>query len=62
MKEEALLRHTADKIKNWLTQDMLVFLISPTPEDTVRMKHLLAGYNLPVQILPADSPLLTTHQ
>ncbi len=60
VKEEALLRHTADKIKNWLKQDMLVFFISPTPEDTARMKHLLAGYNLPVRILPADSPLLTT--
>ncbi len=60
VKEEALLRHTADKIQNWLAQGKTVFFISPTPEDTARMKHLLAGYNLPVRILPADIPLLTT--
>ncbi len=59
VKEEALLRHTADKIQNWLAQGKTVFFISPTPEDTTRMKHLLAGYNLPVRMLPADSPLLT---
>ena len=60
VKEEALLRSTADNIKNWMAEGMLVCLISPTPEDTARMKHLLAGYNLPVQIEPSDTPLLTT--
>ncbi|MRR17147.1 MAG: transcription-repair coupling factor [Deltaproteobacteria bacterium] len=58
VKEEALLRHTADKIKTWLAQGLTVFFISPTPEDTARMKHLLAGYQLPLHALPADSHLL----
>ena len=58
VKEEALLRRTANKIKNWLASGMTVFFISPTPEDTTRMQHLLTGYDLPVRILPADSPLL----
>jgi len=60
VKEEALLRGTADKIKKWMAEGMLVFLISPTPEDTVRIKHLLAGYDLPVQLLPPETQLLTT--
>ncbi|MHB8136839.1 MAG: transcription-repair coupling factor [Smithellaceae bacterium] len=59
VKEEAILRLTADKIKNWLAEGLLVFLLSPTPEDTTRLKHLLAGYDLPAQILPADTRLLT---
>ena len=58
VKEEAILRHTADKIKTWLSSGLKVFFISPTPEDTLRIKHLLTGYNLPVQILPAESHLL----
>ncbi len=58
VKEEALLRHTADKIKTWLASGTTVFFISPTPEDTVRLKHLLTGYQLPIQLLPADSHLL----
>ncbi len=58
VKEEALLRQTADKIKNWLAGDIRVFLISPTPEDVTRMKHLLAGYHLPVQVLPPGARLL----
>ncbi|MEE9910532.1 MAG: transcription-repair coupling factor [Deltaproteobacteria bacterium] len=62
VKEEALLRHTADKIKNWLARGMTVFFISPTPEDTTRMRHLLMGYHLPVQLLPADSRLLDVIQ
>ena len=60
VKEEALLRRTADKIKIWLASGMSVFFISPTPEDTARMQHLLTGYHLPVRILPADGHLLTT--
>ena len=60
VKEEALLRQTAEKIKHWLAQDMRVFLISPTPEDVTRMKHLLAGYALPVQIPHPDTRLLET--
>ena len=59
VKEEALLRLTADKIKNRLASGMSVFFISPTPEDTARMGHLLTGYGLPVRILPAEGPLLT---
>jgi len=58
VKEETLLRQTADKIKHWLAEDIRVFLISPTPEDVTRMKHLLAGYHLPVQVLPPGTRLL----
>ena len=60
VKEEALLRQTAAKIKDWLGQERPVFFLSPTPEDTTRMKHLLAGYHLPVQLLAAQDGLLET--
>jgi len=60
LKEEALLRRTSDRIKSWLARGLLVFVISPTPEDTQRMKHLLSGYDLPVETLPADGHLLAT--
>jgi len=39
---------------------MAVFFISPTPEDTARMHHLLAGYDLPARIVPAQTRLLDT--
>ena len=58
VKEEALLRNTADKIKQWLSGHMTVFLFSPTPEDNARITHLLAGYDLHVQILPTGTQLL----
>ncbi len=60
VKEEALLRNTADKIKQWLSGHMTVFLFSPTPEDNVRITHLLAGYDLHVQSLPSGTQLLET--
>ncbi len=50
IKEDALLRQTVEKMKNWLTDGMLIFFLSPTPEDFHRMKHLLLSYDLPVQI------------
>ncbi len=58
IKEEALLRRTAGQIRQWLAEGIKVFFISPTPEDATRMKHLLAGYDLPVQVLAKDTPLL----
>ncbi len=60
VKEEALLRNTANKIKQWLPGQMTVFLFSPTPEDNLRIAHLFAGYDLHVQILPSGTPLLET--
>lgn len=60
VKEETLLRRTAEKIKQWLAGGMAVFFISPTPEDTARMHHLLAGYDLSARIVPAQIRLLDT--
>ncbi len=60
VKEEALLRNTADKIKQWMSESITVFLFSPTPEDNLRITHLFAGYDLHVQILPSGTPLLET--
>ena len=51
IKEDASLRWTAEKIKSWLSEGMLIFFFCPTPEDMHRMKHLLLSYDLPVQIL-----------
>jgi transcription-repair coupling factor (superfamily II helicase) len=60
VREEALLRRTAEKMKIWLSQGLSVFFISPTPEDVGRIRHLLSAYNLPVQMLPAETSLLET--
>ncbi|MBP7342276.1 MAG: transcription-repair coupling factor [Smithellaceae bacterium] len=59
VREEALLRHTAQKIQARLAAGQTVFFFSPTPEDAARMKHLLEGCALPVRLLPADAPLLS---
>ncbi len=58
IKEDALLRQTAGNIKNWLSSDMLVVFLCPTPEDLHRMQHLLSSYDLPVQIRPLTDSLL----
>ncbi len=50
IKEDALLRQTVEKIKNWLADGLLVLFLSPTPEDFHRMQHLLLSYDLPLQI------------
>ncbi|HPC85945.1 MAG TPA: transcription-repair coupling factor [Smithellaceae bacterium] len=59
-KEESPLGRAAEKIQDRLAQNMPVFLMSPTPEDTARIRHLLAEYGLPARMLSADSPLLET--
>ncbi|HQM44865.1 MAG TPA: transcription-repair coupling factor [Smithellaceae bacterium] len=58
VREEALMRKAADTIKSWLAANNRVFVISPTPEDVSRMKHLLAGNHLTTQILPPGTPLM----
>ena len=58
IKEDALLRQTVEKIKSWLADEMLVFFLSPTPEDFHRMQHLLLSYDLPVQILAQQGAIL----
>jgi transcription-repair coupling factor (superfamily II helicase) len=58
IKEDALLRQTVEKIKSWLADGMLVFFLSPTPEDFHRMQHLLSSYDLPVQIPAEQGPIL----
>jgi len=58
VREEALLRQTADQIRLWLSDNLRVFFLSPTPEDATRMKHLLSSYHLPVQALPEKTALL----
>ena len=57
-KEESHLGRTAEKIQGWLAQGRPVFFVSPTPEDTARMQHLLAGYGLPARMLSPEAPLL----
>ncbi|NLA42240.1 MAG: transcription-repair coupling factor [Smithella sp.] len=61
-REESLLGPTAEKIQNWLAQGRPVFFVSPTPEDTARMRHLLEGYGLPVRMLSAEGSLLEAIQ
>ncbi len=63
IKEDASLRWTAEKIKLWLSEGMLIFLFCPDQEAIQRMKHLLLSYDLPVQILsPQDSVLEIINQ
>lgn len=61
-REEALLGNASTLIRNWLEQNLRVFVIAPTPEDVSRMQHLLAGRDLLPQILPPDARLLEVIQ
>ena len=58
IKEDALLRQTAQKIKLWLSSGLLIIFMCPTREDLNRMQHLLLAYDLPVQITPSPDSLL----
>ncbi len=58
IKEDASLRLTAEKIKSWLAQGMLILFFCPMPEDVQRMKQLLLSYDLPVHNLPATDSVL----
>ncbi len=58
IREESLLRQTALKVKDRLAAGERVFLISPTPEDASRMRHLLGAYDLPVAVIEDATPLL----
>jgi len=58
IKEDALLRQTAEKIKSWLSSEMLIVFMCPTREDLNRMQHLLLAYDLPAQITPSPDSLL----
>ncbi|MDI6742897.1 MAG: transcription-repair coupling factor [Smithella sp.] len=58
IKEEAHLRWTAEKIKEWLAGDMLIILFCPTPETLQRMNHLLLSYDLPSGKAPAEQSVL----
>ncbi len=58
IKEDACLRWTAEKIKLWLSEGMLIFLFCPAPEAVQRMKHLLLSYDLPVEILFSQESVL----
>ena len=58
IREDASLRWTAEKIKSWLSEGMLIIFFCPAPEDIQRMKHLLLSYDLPVQILPEPDSIL----
>ncbi len=55
VREDALLRHMTKKIKAWLSESMLVFLVCPAPEDVARMSHLLSLQDLPLLVLPPPS-------
>ncbi len=57
-KEDALFRHTVEKVKTWLADNQKVFFICPSTEDLHRMQHMFLTYDLPVRLLtPADSIL-----
>jgi transcription-repair coupling factor (superfamily II helicase) len=58
IKEDAYLRWTAEKIKSWLFEDMLIFFLCPNAEALHRMKHLLLSYDLPVQVLSLQDSVL----
>jgi transcription-repair coupling factor (superfamily II helicase) len=58
IKEDTSLRMTAEKIRSWLTRGMLIFFFCPAPEDVQRMKGLLLSYDLPVETLSAEGPIL----
>ncbi len=58
LREEALLRLTAEAIRRWIDQNLRVFFISPTPEDAARMRHLLSSYLSPVEPLTSEGGLL----
>ena len=58
IKEDVLLRLTAEKIKLSLSEDMLIFFLCPTAEDLHRMNHLLLSYDLPVQIRPLQNSVI----
>ena len=58
IKEDASLRWTAEKIKLWLSEGMLIFLFCPAPEAIQRMKHLLLSCDLPVQISSSRDSVL----
>ncbi len=58
IREESLLRQTAFKVKDRLAAGGRVFLISPTPEDALRMRHLLSAYDLPITPVDTSTPLL----
>ncbi|MBN1366067.1 MAG: transcription-repair coupling factor [Syntrophaceae bacterium] len=49
IKEDTFLRLAVEKIKSWLSEDMLVIFFCPTQEDVQRMKHLFSSYDLPAQ-------------
>ena len=57
IREDASLRWTAQKIKSWLSESMLIFFFCPAPEDINRMKHMLLSYDLPVQTFSAPDPV-----
>lgn len=58
IKEDACLRWTAEKIKSWLAEGMLIFFFCRTAEDVQRMKHLLLSYDLPIQVLSGTASVL----
>jgi transcription-repair coupling factor (superfamily II helicase) len=58
IKEDAYLRWTAQKIKLWLSEGMLIFLFCPAPEAVQRMKHMLLSYDLPVEIISSKDSVL----
>ena len=63
IKEDAYLRWTAEKIKSWLSEGMLIFFFCPNAEALHRMKHLLLSYDLSAQILsPQDSVIESISQ
>ncbi|MFO7570667.1 MAG: transcription-repair coupling factor [Smithellaceae bacterium] len=62
IREEALLRETAEKIRDRIRQGQAVLMIAPTPEDTARISNLLSAYNLPVRAIPGETPLIAALQ
>ena len=58
IREDAYLRWTVEKIKSWLSDEMLILFFCPAQDALQRMKHLLLSYDLSVQTLSSfDSAL-----
>lgn len=58
IKEDAYLRWTAEKIKSWLSEGVLIFFFCPNAEALHRMKHLLLSYDLSAEISASQDSII----
>ena len=58
IKEDAHLRWTAEKIKSWLSEGMLIYFFCPNAEALHRMKHLLLSYDLSAEMSSSQESII----